>query len=192
MSTRTSSDNTVYTGRVKWFNSKKGYGFITDINDSNSTDYFVFHNDIQVANASQFRYLVVGEYVEFELIPANNPTDTHNWQAGNVRGIGQGLLMCDTRYIEATARAEYAKAKKTSSKKTSSKKNDEDTGSEYSGSGSGSETGSEAGSDNDSEYVPEPEPKKSSRRRSAPVPAPTTAKREKAVKGLERRSSSRR
>ena len=43
----------------------------------------------------QYRYLVQGEYVEFKL--CNVKDDSHKWQAGYVKGINNGKLMCETR-----------------------------------------------------------------------------------------------
>ena len=83
-------------GRVKWFNNKAGYGFISLMEgDKVGQDCFVHHSAIQVSN-EQFRYLVEGEYVEFFIIPTNG--GTHAFQAGHVSGIGGGKLMCETRY----------------------------------------------------------------------------------------------
>jgi CspA family cold shock protein len=50
-------------GTVKWFNAKKGYGFIT-VDDG--TDVFVHHSEIQ---GSGFRSLEDGDAVEFEIKP---------------------------------------------------------------------------------------------------------------------------
>ncbi len=49
------------SGTVKWFNEKKGYGFIAD---SNGDDVFVHHSEIK---SSGFRTLHEGENVEFEI-----------------------------------------------------------------------------------------------------------------------------
>ncbi len=48
-------------GKVKWFNSQKGYGFIEM---ENGKDIFVHHSEIQ---ASGFRTLDEGQAVEFEI-----------------------------------------------------------------------------------------------------------------------------
>lgn len=80
-----------HTGRVKWFNNRNGYGFITT---SDNNDIFVHHSSIQVAN-EQYKYLVEGEYVTFEL--KNVDSSKYENEAFNVRGIGRGLLMCETR-----------------------------------------------------------------------------------------------
>jgi CspA family cold shock protein len=48
-------------GTVKWFNEKKGYGFIEQ---ENGPDVFVHHTGI---NASGFRTLNEGDQVTFEI-----------------------------------------------------------------------------------------------------------------------------
>jgi cold shock CspA family protein len=91
------------TGRVKWFNNKAGYGFITLVgDDKNETDIFVHHSYISLTD--QYRYLVQGEYVEFSLVPTVEGS-THKFQAGDVKGINGGMLMCETRKNLRTGRA---------------------------------------------------------------------------------------
>ena len=50
------------TGKVKWFNDNKGYGFIEQ---ESGQDVFVHYSAIQ---AEGFRSLKEGESVEFELV----------------------------------------------------------------------------------------------------------------------------
>ena len=84
-------------GRVKWFNNKAGYGFVTVTSEEwAGTDIFVHHSGLKVEDASQYKYLVQGEYVEFDWTHTNS--GTHEWQAGSVRGINDGKLMCETRH----------------------------------------------------------------------------------------------
>ena len=82
-------------GRVKWFNNKAGYGFITVTDGVKSgSDVFVHHSSI-VVSQEQYRYLVQGEYVTLNLV--HTPEGAHEYQAGDVSGINGGKLMCETR-----------------------------------------------------------------------------------------------
>lgn len=81
------------SGCVKWFNNKTGYGFITA---SDGTDVFVHHGSVKVSH-EQYKYLVQGEYVEFDYIPSENKA--HVIQAGNVTGVNGQRLMCETRNL---------------------------------------------------------------------------------------------
>jgi len=51
------------TGKVKWFNDQKGFGFITP--DGGGKDLFVHHTAIA---AEGFRSLSEGQAVEFEVV----------------------------------------------------------------------------------------------------------------------------
>ena len=52
------------TGTVKWFDTKKGYGFISDTAADGSKDYFVHFSEIQIDG---FKTLAEGQKVEFEI-----------------------------------------------------------------------------------------------------------------------------
>lgn len=91
----TGTTQTHTTGRVKWFNNKAGYGFITATDGPTSgSDIFVHHSSVMVSS-EQYRYLVQGEYVQFT--PVTTDGGVHAVQAGSVSGINGGKLMCETR-----------------------------------------------------------------------------------------------
>jgi cold shock CspA family protein len=87
-------------GQVKWFNNKTGFGFIT-VNEGEHTgkDIFIHYSTIRVTNL-QYRYLVQGEYVEFELEKATK--GDYEFQASGVTGVKGGKLMCETRQLNRT------------------------------------------------------------------------------------------
>ena len=93
-------ESTRLTGRVKWFNNKTGFGFITALGDSEGvkegSDVFVHHSTIKVAQ-EQYRYLVQGEYVEFVLSKTAD-LSKHEFQAADVSGVKGGKLICETRW----------------------------------------------------------------------------------------------
>jgi len=92
-------------GRVKWFNNKAGYGFITVTDGSHSgADVFVHHTAIGVLN-QQYKYLVQGEYIEFSI--SETQSSTHDFQASNITGIKGGKLMCETRNEFKLSRNNY-------------------------------------------------------------------------------------
>ena len=60
-------------GTVKWFNDKKGFGFISQ---EDGDDVFVHHTSIQ---SEGFKTLAEGDKVEFELVE-----DQKGFKASNV------------------------------------------------------------------------------------------------------------
>ena len=67
------------TGTVKWFNSAKGYGFITP--DSGSDDCFVHVTAVQ---ASGYKQLLENQRIEFEMQEGRNG----RMVAGNLTMLG--------------------------------------------------------------------------------------------------------
>jgi cold shock CspA family protein len=96
--TMSMTETTTANGRVKWFNNKAGYGFITvnDYNTNEERDIFVHHSEIRVEQ-SQYKYLVQGEYVEFVIAPLARENRENDIHATSVRGVNGGKLMCETR-----------------------------------------------------------------------------------------------
>ena len=66
------------TGKVKWFNTEKGYGFIID---ANGKDVFVHYSSIQ---ADGFKNLEEGQTVSYDLVETDRGT-----QDNNVKVIGE-------------------------------------------------------------------------------------------------------
>ena len=103
--------STYYTGRVKWFNNKSGYGFITVVSNGSELpdgvttlvgeDIFSHHSAILVGK-EQFRYLVQGEYVSFKLSLVEN--ETHKYQSTDISGLSGGKLLCETREEQRSTR----------------------------------------------------------------------------------------
>ena len=86
-----------YVGKVKWFNNKSGYGFVTfiDSSDLKGKDIFAHHSSLNVKDEI-YKYLVQGEYVEFNVQKMDS--GNHEYQAMNIKGILQNDLMCETRH----------------------------------------------------------------------------------------------
>ena len=86
-----------YVGKVKWFNNKSGYGFVTfiDSSDFKGKDIFAHHSSLNVKDEI-YKYLVQGEFVEFNVQKIDS--GNHEYQATNIKGILQNDLMCETRH----------------------------------------------------------------------------------------------
>jgi CspA family cold shock protein len=64
-------------GTVKWFNSEKGFGFITP--DDGSKDVFVHYSNVV---GDGYKSVAEDQRVEFDIVPGDKGP-----QAQNVRGI---------------------------------------------------------------------------------------------------------
>ena len=76
-------------GRVKWFNSKLGYGFITTTLNGEEVDIFVHQSNVR-PNTSNYRTLREGEYVSLNVSKSGETR-----QAIDVTGVNGGPLNCD-------------------------------------------------------------------------------------------------
>ena len=97
MVTDSTKENKMF-GKVKWFNNKAGYGFITmkEEESTSGTDIFVHHSSL-TCDSDQYRYLVQGEYVEFVVDKLESGENSHENQAKHITGILANDLMCETR-----------------------------------------------------------------------------------------------
>lgn len=93
----TSPSNT-FLGSVKWYDSKKGYGFLKPLGPP-SPDVFVHAVDIK-ATLCERPVLITGEYVQFQL---GEPSEERRAKAINVTGIYGGPLLCDHGRIKFTS-----------------------------------------------------------------------------------------
>jgi len=66
----------VLTGKVKWFNAEKGYGFIT--RDDGEKDVFVHYSAII---GDGFKSLKEGDLVEFEVVQGDKGPQAKDVQA---------------------------------------------------------------------------------------------------------------
>ena len=88
-------------GTVKWFNSDKGYGFITP--DDGSEDLFVHHTGIA---GGGFKSLEEGEKVTYEAIRGRRGMQAENVSKGpsRERGFGRRNTLTVPVEVEAAAR----------------------------------------------------------------------------------------
>ncbi|KAI9091898.1 cold-shock' DNA-binding domain-containing protein [Phlyctochytrium arcticum] len=86
------------TGKVKFFNSQKGYGFI--IPEAGDVEVFVHHTAI--INNGGFRSLAEGELVEYDVVKGPK-----GWQAANVSGLEGRPVKGDVRVLRTSFRPSY-------------------------------------------------------------------------------------
>ena len=87
--TESAVTNTKNLGCVKWFNGKRGYGFITDVDSS--VDVFVHHTGL-ATKKDCWKNLLKGEYVEYSLTKGKDDVN----HASDVTGVRGGMLMCES------------------------------------------------------------------------------------------------
>ena len=78
-------------GRVKWFDTKKGYGFVETLGNQKE-DLFVHFSNISVSNERIYKKLFPGEYISF--IKKNDENNNRD-ECSDVRGVDMGPLMTE-------------------------------------------------------------------------------------------------
>ena len=83
-------------GIVKWFDMRKGFGFIKALDGSSeyvNQDIFCHQTSIQSNN---FRTLYPGEYVSFEVV---KDEENNKFNSKNVTGVNGGPLLTDNESV---------------------------------------------------------------------------------------------
>lgn len=94
--------------RVRWFDRRKGYGFLVPVNqalesDGQNSTVFVYHNQLKTMYLDNiFRMLYAGEYVECDISKDENDRTV----AKHVSGVQDGPLMCEVRAMNSQNRPE--------------------------------------------------------------------------------------
>ncbi len=101
--TKSSTARNSHICLCKWYDTKKGYGFLTVLNGPmKGDDVFVHFKALVVGDEVRAR-LTAGEYVSCEV---TDPLQKGGRvRAANVTGVLGGLLLCETTYNERQRRA---------------------------------------------------------------------------------------
>ena len=94
-------------GRVSWFNSRKGFGFIhviTEDSEYSGQDVYVHFSGILSSSDSHYRKLRDGEFVEFR-VEAVEGQEGHTHQAVDVTGPSRYALAFET--VQSRPRRHY-------------------------------------------------------------------------------------
>lgn len=95
-------------GRVKFFNSRRGFGFITgDVFDpvAAQRDYFFHFASVEPQSDNYKVFLRTNEYVEFELKETDNTDSSKRFVATAITGLNNGPLLMDApRRLETSHR----------------------------------------------------------------------------------------
>jgi len=79
-----------HLGQVKWFNKKKGFGFIKNVNEDNGEDVFFHFSEIQSVG---YKILYPGEFVSMDI----GSNDENKPICRNIRGVGGLQLLTDNK-----------------------------------------------------------------------------------------------
>ena len=80
-------------GCIKWFDTKKGYGFLT--NTSNKEDVFVHFSSIY-SEEEVYKMVYEGEYVSY----SHKTDEKGRLVTEKVTGVGGGKLLCENDFFK--------------------------------------------------------------------------------------------
>ena len=96
--------STTYLGRVKWFNNRAGFGFATVMEGEKRVKIFsliILGFQLIVNNTSiLFKENTLHFFEESD-------NDKHPYQAGDIKGVAGGPLMCETKNEQRQQQSEY-------------------------------------------------------------------------------------
>ena len=90
-----------HVGCVKWFDNRKGFGFINNL--SNNSEVFVHHTGLN-SKENCFRTLFPGEYIEYHLY---HDDQSNRDYAVNVTGVQGGSLLCENTGTRLSVRRQH-------------------------------------------------------------------------------------
>jgi CspA family cold shock protein len=90
-----------HVGCVKWFDNRKGFGFINNL--SNNSEVFVHHTGLN-SKENCFRTLFPGEYIEYHLY---HDDQSNRDYAVNVTGVQGGCLLCENTGTRLSVRRQH-------------------------------------------------------------------------------------
>ena len=79
-----------HLGQVKWFDKKKGFGFIKNVNEDTSEDVFFHFSEIQSVG---YKILYPGEFVSMDI----GSNDENKPICRNIRGVCGLQLLTDNQ-----------------------------------------------------------------------------------------------
>jgi cold shock CspA family protein len=111
-----------HTGCVKWFDNRKGFGFVNRVDENGvlGGELFVHHSCL-VTKDNCFRTLYPGEYVQFVLY---NDAQSGRDYAVNVTGINGGSLQCENANARLSVRRATDGFQNVDRKQTATRTND--------------------------------------------------------------------
>lgn len=99
-----------HVGCVKWFDNRKGFGFINNL--SNNSEVFVHHTGLN-SKENCFRTLFPGEYIEYHLY---HDDQSNRDYAVNVTGVQGGCLLCENTGTRLSVRRQHEPTATTTSR----------------------------------------------------------------------------